>query len=100
MKDEELIRKLNSVGKQAFVEHFDLFQNYAYGRLSRDQAREELICLGVSNDSGAAIRVGNAKLIFEANREMDALLLILDSKRIPTSVLAMARKLMQRLKSQ
>jgi len=25
---EELIRKLNSVGKQVFVEHFDLFQRY------------------------------------------------------------------------
>ncbi len=95
MNKEELNRKLNSVGKQVFVEHFELFQKYAYERLSREQAIEELVSLGVSNDSGAGIRVGNAKLIFEAGKEMDALSIILDSKRIPSSTLAGALRLRQ-----
>lgn len=95
MNKEELNRKLNSVGKQVFVEHFELFQKYASGRLSREQAIEELVSLGVSNDSGAGIRVGNAKLIFEAGKEMDALSIILDSKRIPSSVLVEALRLKQ-----
>jgi len=93
MNNEQLIRKLNSVGKQAFVENFNLFQTYASGRLSRDQAIKELVQLGVSNDSGAGIRVGNAKLIFDAGKEMDALSVILDSERMPPSVLAEARRL-------
>jgi len=95
MNKEELIRKLNSVGKQVFVEHFDLFQKYTSGRLTREHAMNELVRLGVSNDSGAGIRVGNAKLIFEAGKEMDALSMILDSKRIPSSALAVARRLKQ-----
>ncbi|MBU0653512.1 MAG: hypothetical protein KJ914_00075 [Gammaproteobacteria bacterium] len=95
MDKDELIRKLNSVGKQAFVEHFDLSQNFASGRISRDQAIDELVKLEVSNESGVGIRVGNAKLIFEAQKEMDALSIILESKRVPASVVATARRLKQ-----
>lgn len=38
MDKEELIRKLKSVGKQAFVVHFTLFQKVASGQISRDKA--------------------------------------------------------------
>lgn len=93
MTKEELIRKLNSVGKQVFVEHFVIFRNYASEKLTRDQAVEKLVRLGVSNDAGAGRRVGNASLVFKAGKEMDALSLILDSKRLPSSVLAAAHKL-------
>jgi len=95
MNEEEIVRKLQSVGKQAFVENYCLFQNYASGSLSRDEAIEELVRLGVSNDAGAGIRVGNAKLIFDARKEMDALSIILDSRRLPSSVLVAARRLKQ-----
>lgn len=95
MNDKELIRKLNSVGKQAFFENFNLFQSYASGRLSRDQAIEELVRLGVSNNAGAGMRVGNAKQIFEAGKEMDALSIIINSTRLSLPVLALARSLKQ-----
>ena len=36
--------------------------------------------LGVSNESGAAIRCSNAILVFRAGREFDALQMVLDSK--------------------
>jgi len=93
MNSDDLIRKLNSVGKQAFVEHFDIFRKYASGQINRNRAVDELVRLEVSNDSGASIRVGNAKLIFEAHRESDALDIILESKRLPTSVMGEAKRL-------
>lgn len=93
MNSDELTRKLNSVGKQAFVDHYDLFERYAFGLLSRDQVVDELVRLGISNEAGASIRIGNAKLIFEARKEMDAIELILNSERIPLSTHEAARKL-------
>lgn len=93
MNHEDLIRKLNSVGKQAFVEHFDLFGKYASGQINRYRAVEELVRLGISNESGAGRRVGSAKLIFEARKEADALEIILESRRLSTSVIAEARRL-------
>jgi len=93
MKRAELTRKLNSVGKQAFVEHFELFKKHASGQINRSKAVDELIRLGVSNEAGAGIRVGNAKLIFEAHREADALDMISGSGRLPASVIGEARRL-------
>lgn len=93
MNDNDLIRKLNSVGKQVFVEYFHLFNKYATGQINRDRAINELVKLGVSNDSGAGIRVGNAKLIFDAGRECDALNIVLESKRMPIPVITEARRL-------
>lgn len=93
MNKEDLIRKLNSVGKQAFVEHFDLFRMYAAGEINRNKAIDKLVSLGVSNESGAGIRVGNAKLIFEASREAVALDIILESRRMPSPVMNEAKRL-------
>ena len=95
MKTEELIRKLNSVGKQIFVKEFDLFQRYAARKISRNQAIGELVTRKVSNESGAGIRVGNAKLIFEAEKEMEALSIVIESKRLPVSVIEEARVLLR-----
>ena len=96
MEKEDLVRKLNSVGKQAFVENFNLLKKYTCGQLSRERAIDELVRREVSNVSGADIRAGNAKLIFEAHRELDALDIILESLRVPASV----RKEAGRLKSE
>ncbi len=93
MKPEELTRKLNSVGKRIFIAHYDLFKDYAQGRLPRNVLIRELVRLGVSNEAGAAIRVGNAKLIFEAHKEMEAIAIILKSERIPLSTRLAAQKL-------
>ena len=93
MNTNDLIRKLNSVGKQAFVEHFDLFRKYASGQISRNEAINTLVVSKVSNEAGAGRRVSNAKLIFKANREADALGIILESKRMPATVINEAKRL-------
>lgn len=80
MDKDDLIRKLNSVGKTAFAMHYDLFQDYAQGVLSKEQAIEGL--LQISNPAGAAIRLSNAKPIFQAGLERDALALVMSSNRI------------------
>ena len=93
MDDTELEKKLKSVGKAAFVSNFELFQAFASGKLSRADAIETLVNKNVSNEAGAAIRVGNAKLIFENGREHDALAIIVNSNRVSTYVRDLARKL-------
>ena len=90
----DLKRKLNSVGKQAFVENFEIFKKYASGRTTKEDAIEKLVNLGVSNEAGAAIRVGNAKLIFDAGKALEALNLVLEDKRTPLSVAVEARRIM------
>ncbi|MDE1345580.1 hypothetical protein [Vibrio aestuarianus] len=93
MDDVELDKKLKSVGKAAFVSHYELFRDFTNGRISRADAIETLVTKKVSNEAGAAIRVGNAKLIFENSREQDALDLILQSNRVDNNIRDLARKL-------
>lgn len=87
-------KKLNSVGKQAFVDHYKLFEQHAKGFVSREDAVAQLVDQGVSNDAGAAIRVGNAKAIFDHGWEHNALRVILASQRLPHKVLAKAKGLL------
>lgn len=93
MNQEKLIRKLNSVGKQVFVEQFELFEKYYKSEISRENAIDELVSLGISNESGAGIRIGNAKLIFQASKEQSALDIILNSNRISSSIMTRAKNL-------
>jgi len=97
MKNDDLIRKLNSVGKQVFVEQFDIFRQYAFGKVTREQSIAILVDRGVSNDSGAAIRVGNAKIIFDNNGELDALGIIIESKRLPKTVVKEALRIINEI---
>ena len=89
----DLVRKLNSVGKQAFVENFEIFRKYASGLISKEDAIETLFNLGVSNEAGASIRVGNAKIIFDAGLVLEALNLVLQAKKTPLSVSAAAKRI-------
>lgn len=93
MNQEVLIRKLNSVGKAIFVEYFNTFQSYSCGIISKEKCIDLLVKNKVSNDNGAAIRCGNAKQIFDAEKEYDALLIVTKSEQISGSVTAKARKL-------
>lgn len=93
MNLKELNRKLNSVGKQVFVENYHLFKSFAHGEITRDQALTELVRLGISNEAGAALRINNAKPIFDAKQEMNAIAIILDSKRVSLTTQEIARKL-------
>ncbi|MFA0388810.1 hypothetical protein BCS71_06655 [Vibrio lentus] len=93
MDDIELDKKLKSVGKAAFVSNYELFRNFTAGRISRADTIDTLVRQKVSNEAGAAIRVGNAKLIFENDRELDALDLVLQSNRVNNDIRDLARKL-------
>ncbi|ELV8757594.1 hypothetical protein QO227_08410 [Vibrio vulnificus] len=93
MDDTDLDKKLKSVGKAAFVSHYELFLDFTKGEISRADAIETLVRQKVSNEAGAAIRIGNAKLIFENGRELDAIELILQSNRVENKIRDLARKL-------
>ena len=79
MPNDKLIRSLNSVGKEIFATYFDLFEDYSKGKIDKDQATRKLISAKVSNESGAKIRLSNAKTIFSNNWQKDALFIISDA---------------------
>jgi hypothetical protein len=91
MNKDDLIRKLNSVGKQAFVENFYLFQRYATNQITRTDCIAFLVEKGVSNDSGAARRAGSARIIFNHCKELEALRIIVQSQRLPLPVREQAK---------
>lgn len=95
MKDEDLIRKLNSVGKVAFANNFSLFKLFAEGCISRQRCIDSLLLSGTSNEEGAAIRTSNADLIFRATREYDALLIVSTSTRIAPAAARAATTLLR-----
>jgi|GEM_PF-1493685 len=93
MNSNDLMRKLKSVGKQRFVEYFDLFQMLATSKVSSDHVVETLVDHGVGNEAGSRMRAGNAKLIFEYNKELEALEIVAKSHRLPASTVNRAREL-------
>ena len=76
MTEAKLKKELRMSGKAAFVDHFDLFREYATGSRSRTECIEELVRSGRSNSAGAGMRCGAAKRIFNAGSELDALRII------------------------
>lgn len=82
MDKERLIRKLNSVGKEAFVSHYFLFKDYASHRIHKDEAINKLVDVGRSNKAGAAMRLGNAMAIFHEQENGEALIIVQQSKRV------------------
>ena len=88
MTDEQLADALRSIGKAAFVEHFELFRDYAAGRRTKGHCDRELSVSG----RGSAWRLGPAKAIFDSGREHDALRLIACSK-VPDGVRAKAQEM-------
>jgi len=94
MNNEDIIRKLNSVGKEKFTTYYDLFKQYADSKISKENAIQILVTDGVSNHNGASIRLGNAKLIFENNKQNDALKIIYNS-RIPNDIRKSAKNILK-----
>jgi hypothetical protein len=94
MNEQELVRKLNSVGKAAFVLFFNTFKQCANEQVSRESCIDLLVTKKVSNSAGAAIRVGNAQQIFRAGREREALEIISDSRRLHPTIVALAQNIM------
>lgn len=94
MDQYKLEKRLQSIGKQVFVEQYSLFENYAHKLTSKEDAVEQLVSCGVSNENGAVIRLSNAKTIFDEKMERAALVLIAQSKRIDASTLRKANILL------
>jgi len=92
VNEEELIRKLNSVGKEKFVTYFDLFRDYSNGNLSREACIERLVVENVSNENGASIRCSNAKKIFDEGMSSDALEVVASSRKIHADIRNTARE--------
>lgn len=97
MNEQELIRKLNSVGKTIFVKYFQEFRSYSVGKISREECVEILVKNRVSNNSGAAIRCGNAKRIFDEKMECDALKIVSGSNKLPSEVSIDAQKILHEI---
>ena len=61
MTEAQLKKELKMSGKAAFVDHFDLFREYATGTRPRTECIEELVRSGRSNTAGAGMRCGAAE---------------------------------------
>ena len=85
----DIERKLNSVGKEAFVIYY-----FDFKTKSREAVINKLVEDKVSNYDGASIRVGNAKQIFANNKQCEALSIIVKSKRLPSEVIHLAKKIL------
>ena len=96
MEHAKVIDRLNSIGKQAFVNHFKTFCDYAKDRLSKDAAIECLVTAKLSNEAGAKIRLNNAKPIFQSNHQAEALQIVIDSNRMPSAVVERAKVLLEK----
>ena len=73
---EELKKRLNRVGKGSFVEDFPLYQSYANNQITRDKALKTLMKEYGYMESGASIRLGYAKQIFNEGLECPALKIV------------------------
>ncbi len=93
MERKRLIRKLNSVGKEAFVSHYYLFKDYVNNKISKDSAIKELVDESRSNEAGASIRLGNARSIFTEMSNCEALMMVQESKRLSQSIVETANKI-------
>ncbi len=93
MTEQELVRKLNSVGKAAFVVYFQLFKEMSAERISRAACIDYLVNKKVSNLAGAAIRTGNARQIFQAGMEREALEIVAKSSRVDVAITSAAHNL-------
>lgn len=80
MDDTELVRCLQSVGKQLFVRCFWPLRAVALGRLSQAACAQTLLNQGHQLTlTGALLRISRAQAIFAAGRERDALAVVASS---------------------
>ena len=95
MNNEDLARKLNSVGKSAFIKYYGIFQSYGQNQISREDCIERILADGISNESGASIRCSNAKLIFQEGKQCDALRIICESQKLPSAIVKTAKRMLK-----
>lgn len=93
MNEQEIARKLNSIGRAFFVGNFSTLKQYSDGSLSKKKCIDSFVMKGVCNEAGAAIRCGNAKALFLAKEERDALICASNSMRLSLDIRIEAARL-------
>ncbi len=80
-------RALNSVGKTVFIENYEMFKYW------EDKAKiaENLKNNGIGgSDNARRTRASNARWIFENGYEKEALMIIINAKRLPDNIRSIA----------
>lgn len=88
MTDAELEAALKSIGKAAFVSHYDLLADI---RRPREKRIDDLMARTGYARGGAARRVASAQAIFGAGRAGDAIATIANSTKTDPRAIAAAR---------
>lgn len=89
------MKNMRSVGKRAFVQHYELFNQVAAGTMSFDDAVENLVLIGACNDNGAKWKIRSACSIIRSGKGQDALTEIINStSRVPDVIKRRARQLL------
>ena len=97
MTDEKLESALNSIGKECFVKHFDLFANLS---LSLDEVAEKLNWREPEyTRASCKLRTEFATSVIGAGRAEQALIAVGASKRVPSKIAERACSLAEKLKS-
>ena len=83
----DLIRTLNSVGKSTFVKYYYSF---------KDKSRDECIAQFDENytEKAKSTRTGHAQRIFRENKNLEALEIIIHSKRVDDATRSKAMQIM------
>ncbi|PNH91798.1 hypothetical protein [Vibrio diazotrophicus] len=90
MDDKQLDRSLRSIGKECFVKYYELFRDRTW---SKEDLIEHLMALEGYQESGCITRISQSRRIFDDNRELDALDMVIKSNRLPYEIIEKARKL-------
>lgn len=93
MKNRELIRSLNSVGKACFVKYFQSFLDCQRGFLKEQDLIDQLVLKEGYEQSGSIIRVKFAKCIIAAGGAINALRIVATAVRVPKQTSDMASRL-------
>lgn len=92
MTDKQLQRCLQSIGKGCFIKYFASFANF---NLPVEDIVEELKCNENYDEMASRTRINSARRIFKEQRSLDALTLIVQSKRLDKELVLAASKLIE-----
>ena len=65
--------KLRRIGKESFEQDYDIYEAYWTGQYGGEDAIDALVGRGRSNENGARLRLVNAKAVFDAGMQDEAL---------------------------
>lgn len=90
MTDNQLQRCLQSIGKGCFIKYYSSFANL---KLSVEDIVDVLKCNENYDERASKVRVNSARRVFKEKRSLDALAIIVESKRLDKWIVLAASKL-------